>query len=92
MGFFVSNLISFGTGVDTVNIALSAEAWAALAVIVAPLVGAFAANIKLTFAVRDLTTQMTAVKAAVNNLPNLEARLMKLEGEPPTRRRRRANR
>ncbi len=60
-------------------VTLSAEAWAAIAVLAAPLFGALAANWSLKGAVQLLTAEMKEVKEAMSKIPNHEGRILRLE-------------
>ena len=61
------------------TLTLSAEAWAAIGLIVTPLVAAFAANMNLSAAVKALTAEMKDVKEAMAKIPAHEGRLLSLE-------------
>jgi len=59
---------------------MSPEAWATITALALPIVGAMAANIKLTISVNALTREMIAVRKLVEELPSLKKRVAKLEG------------
>ncbi len=66
---------------------LSPEVWAAIAIVVTPIVAAFASNIKLSSAVKLLTVEMKEVKVAITSISTHENRLLRLEN-PGIRRQR----